>query len=99
VIPGDRPDHLGRRSRYFDGALEVAAELVPAVRGADAEGDAEVVSLRIAADERFGEDDQFGPLLGGIGGEVGELLRVDSLPKCSSRMNAPPGRRFTNSSP
>ena len=88
VVPGDGADPIGRRSRHLDGALEVAAELVPTLWRADAEGDAEVVALGVAADERFGEDDEFRPLLGGVGGEFGEFLeRPGGVEQDRGRLN------------
>ena len=46
------------------------------------------MSLGVAADERFGKDDEFGPLLGGIGCEVRKFLkRPGSVEQDRSRLN------------
>ena len=74
VVPGHRADGLGGRSGHVDGALEQAAELVTPLGGPHADADAEIVALGIPGDVRLGEDDEFGPLLGRIRREVGELL-------------------------
>jgi hypothetical protein len=74
AVPGNVADALCGRSGHFDGALEEPAEILPALRRSAAQGHAEVVSLGVAANERFGKDDELGPLPAGLGGEVCQLL-------------------------
>ena len=59
----------------FDGVFKQTTENFPAFRSADPDAEAEIVPLRIAADEGFGKDDELGPLVRGVGNEVGEFLQ------------------------
>jgi hypothetical protein len=66
VIFGDRANKLGCWPWNIDGTLEKAAEFLSAFGGSPAQAYPEIVSLEIAADESFGENDEFGSFLGGI---------------------------------
>lgn len=56
-------------------ALEELVEFASSGWRSNADTDAEIVSLRIPSDKRFGKNNKLGPRCGGLGGEVGEFLK------------------------
>jgi len=74
VVLGNLAEEFAGASRNFDSVLEISAKDLTALWGANADADAEIVTLGIATDERLGKNDEFSPLSGRICRERSEFL-------------------------
>src|SRR5581483_5584448 len=66
-------DRIERLAGDVDRIVPVALEVVASFLGARADDEAKIHPARIAADERFGEQDELRATARSVGGEVGEL--------------------------